>query len=98
MAAAYGSLFNFSKSGWGKIGAHLLHISFATTRLHGICNGSKIGVEDEGGGGEGLPLQPHSLGTGDKCPPRTHPKFWSFVWDREGAQKCLSSATRLQEI
>ena len=47
----------------------MLHISFATTGLHGICNGSKNGMEDRGGGHT---LQPHSLGTGDKCPhPRT---------------------------
>ena len=32
---------------------------------------------------------PHSLWTGDKCPPPTHPKFPSFVWDWEGAQKCF---------
>ena len=36
--------------------------------------------------GGGHHLQPHSLGTGDKCP---HPKFPSLVWDWEGAQKCF---------
>ena len=39
--------------------------------------------------GGGHTLQPHSLGTGDKCPPSTHPKFPSFVWDWEGAHKCF---------
>ena len=34
----------------------------------------------------GHPLQPYSLRTWDKCP---HPKFQSFVWDWEGAQKCF---------
>ena len=45
------------------VGAQLLLISFATTRLHGICNGSVDGMEDGGGGGH--TLQFHSLGTGD---------------------------------
>ena len=39
--------------------------------------------------GAGHTLQPHSLGIADKCPPpppRTQPKFPSFVWDLEGAQ------------
>ena len=39
----------------------------------------------KGGGGANTPA--HSLGTGDKCPPPTHPKFSSFVLDWEGAQK-----------
>ena len=44
-------------------------------------------MEDCGGGG-GHTLQPHSLGTGDKCPTPTHPKFpfFLFVLDWEGAQ------------
>ena len=37
--------------------------------------------------GVGHTLQPQSLGTGDRCPPPTNPKFTSFVWDWEGAQK-----------
>ena len=41
---------------------------------------------EDGGGGT---LQPHSLGTGDKCPPPTHPKFPSFVWNWECAQTCF---------
>ena len=65
-------------------GAQLLLISFATTRLHGICNRSINRIEDGG-----HTLQPHSLGTGNKCPP--HPPQISefFVWDWEGAQKCF---------
>ena len=47
-------------------GAQPLLNSFATTRLHGICNGSNNGMKDGGGGG-GHTLQPNSLGTGDKC-------------------------------
>ena len=41
--------------------------------------------------GAGYTLQPHSLGIADKCPPppRTQPKFPSFVWDLEGAQTCF---------
>ena len=75
----WSSLFNFSESGWGR-GAQLLLISFATTRLHGICNGSINRMEDGG--------THSSLGTGDKCP---HPPQISefFVWDWEGAQKCF---------
>ena len=50
-----------------------------TTRLHGISNGSKNGMEDGGGGGGGgYTLRPHSFETWDKClpppppPPHTH--------------------------
>ena len=39
---------NFSVSGRGRA-AQLLLISFATTRLHGIGNGSIDGMEDGGG-------------------------------------------------
>ena len=75
-----GSLFNFSESSRGR-GAQLLLISFGTTRLHGICIGSINRMEDRG-----HTLQPHSLGTGDKCPyPPQISEF--FVWDWEGAQK-----------
>ena len=44
----------------GGLGAQLLLISFATTRLHGICNGSNNEIEDggEGGGGGGGPHAP----------------------------------------
>ena len=42
----WGSLFHFSESGRGR-GAQLLLISFASTRLHGICNGSINGMEDK---------------------------------------------------
>ena len=42
--------------------AQLLLIRFATTRLHGICNGSNDRMEDGGGGHS---LQSHSLETGD---------------------------------
>ena len=75
-------------------GAQLLLISFATTRLYGICNGSVDGMEDGGG----HTLQFHSLGTGDKCPP-SHPNFPSFLFRAgRGHKSVLSSATRLQEI
>ena len=43
----WGSLFNFSESGLGRR-AQLLLISFATTRLHSICNGSNNGMEAGG--------------------------------------------------
>ena len=76
----WGYLFNFYES--GPSGAQLLLITVVTTRLHGICNESNNGMED------GDTLQSHSLGTGDKCPP-FDPKFPSFVWDCEWAQKCL---------
>ena len=61
----WGSLFKFSESRRRR-GAQLLLISFATTRLHGICNGSNNRMEDGGGGGHRL--QPHSLGTGISAP------------------------------
>ena len=48
----WGSLL-ISLSLVGGVGAQLLLISFATTRLHGICNGSIYGIEDGGGGGGG---------------------------------------------
>ena len=45
----WGSLLNsLSLVGEGG-GAKLLQISFATTRLHGICKGSVDGMEDGGG-------------------------------------------------
>ena len=50
-----------------------MHISFATTGLHGVCNGSKNGMEDRGG----INAPTHA------------PKFPSLVWDWEGAQKCF---------
>ena len=68
----WGSLFNFSESGLGR-GAQLLLISFATTRLHGICNGSNNGMEaGGGGGGEGTHSSPTALGLGisDPHPPQ----------------------------
>ena len=68
-----GALFNFSVSGGG--GAQLLLISFATTRQHGICNGSND-MED---GGHILQPTATALGLGISAP--THPKFPSFVWD-----------------
>ena len=40
------SLIHFSESGRGR-GAELLLISFSSTRLHGICNGSIKGMEDK---------------------------------------------------
>ena len=62
-----------------------MHVSFATTGLHGICNETEWKI-----GGGGQTLHSHSLGTGDKCPPPTHaPKIPSLVWDWEGAQKCF---------
>ena len=51
----WGSIFNFSESCRGR-GTQLLLISFVTTRLHGICNGSINGMED-GGGGAHTPAQ-----------------------------------------
>ena len=66
-------------------GAQLLLISFATTRLHGICNGSINGIEDGGGGHT---LQSHSLGTKDMYHPPQISEFF-FVLDREGTQKCF---------
>ena len=96
----WGSLFNFSESGQGR-GAHLLLISFATTRLHGICNGSNNRMEDGGGGGGGHTLQPHSLETGDKCPPPTpppSPNFRDWFGTGRGHKIVLSSATGLHEI
>ena len=80
--------FNFSESGRGR-GAQLLLISFATTRLHGICNGSINRMEDGG-----YTLQPHSLGI--SAP--THPKYPIFLFGiGRGHKSVLSSATRLQD-
>ena len=49
----WGSLLNFSESGQGE--AQLIFMSFATTRLHVICNGSNNEMEDGGGGGAHTP-------------------------------------------
>ena len=62
----WGSPFNFSESGRGSGRAQLFIISFATTRLHGICNGGNNGMEDEGGGGPtrgkiGSPQEPWKM-------------------------------------
>ena len=72
----WGSL-NSSESSWGR--GH----SCVTTRLHGICNGSI----DEWKMGGGHTFQPHSLETGDKCPPKTHPKFPIFCFGLGGGTK-----------
>ena len=72
-----------------------MHICFATTGLHGICNESKNGMEDRGGGF--THSSPTALGLGISDPAHT-PKFPSLIWDWEGAQSVLSSPTRLQEI
>ena len=72
-------------SGRGKVGAQLLHNSFASSRLHWICNGSKNGTEDGG-----TRSSPTALGLGISAPPPpTNPKFPSLDWDWEGAQKCF---------
>ena len=79
----WGSLFNFSEYGRGS-GAQLLLISFATTRLHGTCNGSINGMEDGG-----HTLQPHSLRTGDNVtpPPPPNPNFRVFCLGLGGGTK-----------
>ena len=53
----------------------------------GFAKESKNGMENRGGGGH--TLQPHSLGTGDKCPP-PHPQsqISEFGLGLGGAQKC----------
>ena len=57
--------------------AQLLLISFATTRLHGICNGGIDGMED--GGGHTLKF--HSLGTWDKpAHVRSLATAFSILW------------------
>ena len=61
----------------------LLIISFATSRLHGVCNGGNNRMEDGDGGTHSSPT---AMGLGIKAP---QPKFPSFVWDWEGAQKCF---------
>ena len=61
-------------------GAQLLLISFATTRLHGICNGSINRMED-GGTHSG----PAALGLGISVP--THPKLPSFSLGLGGGKK-----------
>ena len=81
-------------SGQGSAGAQLLLISFATTRLYGICNGGNNGIIT-GKRGWHI-LQPQSLVTGDKCPSR--PKFPELCLGLGGAQNGLSPATRLKEI
>ena len=58
--------------------------SDATSRLHGICNGSINRMED----GE-YTLQPSALGLGISAPPPPTPNFRVFVWDWEGAKKCF---------
>ena len=77
----------------GGLGAQLLHISFVTTGLHGICNGSKNGMEDR---------VTHSsltaLGLGISAR-HTRTQISEFGLGLEcGHKSVLSSATRLQEI
>ena len=68
------------------MGAQLLLISFATTRLHGICNGSLNRMEDGGGGG----THPSATALGLRIsapPPPTHPKFPRFCLGLGGGTK-----------
>ena len=90
----WGSLFNFSESGKGREMAQRLLLSFATTRLHGICNKSNNEIEDGGGG-------THSSSTvldlGISAP--THPKIRSFgvlFGTGRGHKSVLFFTTRLQ--
>ena len=73
-------------------GAQLLLISFATTRLHGICNGSNNGMEDGEGGTRSSPT---ALGLGISAPT---PNFRVLLGTVRGHKRVLSSSTRLQEI
>ena len=76
-------------------GAQLLLISFATTRLYGICSGSINGMVDGGGGVHTPAPQPWDRG----FVPPTHPKFPCFLFGTErGHKSVLFSVTRLQEI
>ena len=59
-----GSLFNF----WVWSGGGGTAIILAT-RLNGICNASHNRMEEGAHLGLLATVQPHSLGTGDKCPP-----------------------------
>ena len=77
----------------GGLGAQLLHISFVTTGLHGICNGSKNGMEDRV-----THSSPTALGLGISAP-HTRTQISEFGLGLEcGHKSVLSSATRLQEI
>ena len=60
-------------------GAQLLLISFVTTRLHAMEVTTEWRVWEHS--------SPTALGLGISAP--THPKFLSFVWDWDGAQKCF---------
>ena len=83
-----GSL-NFSESDQRKGGLHSYYL-FALPLLDYMRFAMEASTEWKIGGGGVHTLQPHSLGTGDKCPTPTHPKFpFFFVLDWEGAQKCF---------
>ena len=69
------------------MGAQLILISFATTRLHGICNGRINRMEDGGGGGGGgAHSSPTALGLGISAPPPT-PNFRVFCLGLGGGTK-----------
>ena len=78
------------------MGAQLLLISFATTRLHGICNGSLNRMEDGGGGGTHPSAT--ALGLRISAPPYP-PQISEILFGiGRGHKNVLSSVTRLQEF
>ena len=82
----WGSLLNF----WS---GTVIIVSFATTRLHGICNGSNNGMG--GGGGGGAHSNPTAFGLEISAPSQN---FRVLFESGRGHKSVLSSPTRLQEI
>ena len=64
-----------------------MHISFATTGLHGICNGSKNRMEDGGRVVTHSSLTALGLGISAPPPPPTRTQFPSLVRDWDGGTK-----------
>ena len=79
----WGSLL-ISLSLVGRVGHSYYLLALGLLIFMGFAMEASNGMEDGG-----HTLQPHSLGTRDKCPPNTPQISQFFVWHQEWAQKCF---------